>query len=216
MKLFRLVVLLLAANLGFLVWSQGWLAGVAGIRADPQREPERAARQFQPQLLRIVPAPAAAQTACLEAGPFAGADAAAAEALLQAALPASGWSRRAVAQPGGWMVYSGRYVAADALQRRIDELQRLELAYTEVTSPPDLAPGLALGRYPSREAADRALDELAARGVRGLRVVAFAETNGAVVLRVERADAALRARLLALQGNVAGQPLGKAFEPCAP
>ena len=229
MKLARFaLLLLLVANLGFFVWSQGWLDGLTGLRAEPEREPGRAARQFQPHLLRVIPAgtassaaarPASASgaeaaAACLEAGPFTAAEAAAAEALLQQALPAASWARRSVEQPGVWIVYLGRFIAADALQRRVDELRRLQLPFDEVASPPDLAPGLSLGRFDSRQAADQALDALAQRGLRGARVVVLSEPATRVALRVERTDAALAARLKAIEGSIAGQPLGRAFRPC--
>lgn len=221
MKLARFALLLLAANLAFLVWSQGWLEGLTGWRAHPDREPERAARQFQPHLLRVVPASAAAASAavgagptCLEAGPYAAAEAQAAEALLQAALPEGSWSRRTIEQPGVWIVYMGRYIAADQLKRRVDELRRLQVPFDEVASPPDLAPGLSLGRFDSRGAADAALESLAQRGVRTARVVLLAEPATRYALRVEPADTGLAAQLRALAGNVAGQPLARAFQPC--
>lgn len=219
MKLARLALLLVVANVLFFVWSQGWLDGIAGLRAQPEREPERAARQFQPHLLRILPpgaaasAPAVAES-CLEAGPFAAGDAQAAEAVLQAALPAGTWARRQVEQPGVWIVYLGRFIADDQLRKRIEELRRLQLPFDEVTSPPDLAPGLSLGRFDSRKAADEALDALVQRGVRTARVVLLAEPATRYALRIERVDAALAAQIKALNGSFAGQPLGKAFKPC--
>lgn len=218
MMLARFALLLVAANALFFAWSQGWLDGVSGLRAHPEREPERAARQFQPHLLRIVPpgaasAPALAE-ACLEAGPFAAADAQAAEAVLQAALPAGSWVRRTVEQPGVWIVYLGRFIADDQLKKRIEELRRLQLPFDEVASPPDLAPGLSLGRFDSRQAADEALETLAQRGVRTARVVLLSEPATRYALRIERADAALAAQIKALNGSLAGQPLGKAFKPC--
>lgn len=79
MKLRALALLLALANVGFFAWSQGWLDAF-GARGAADREPDRIARQFQPQLLRVLPgaagaaamagSPAAAAT-CLEAGPFA-------------------------------------------------------------------------------------------------------------------------------------------------
>ena len=232
MKLARLALLLLVANLAFFVWSQGWLdawSGVTGLRSQPEREPERAARQFQPHLLRVVPAaaaasavpaaaaqaaPASAAAACLEAGPFTAADASAAEAQLQPALAPGRWTRRTVEQPGVWIVYLGRFIATDALQKKTDELRRLQLPFDEVASPPDLAPGLSLGRFDSRQAADQALETLTQRGVRAARVVVLTEPATRFALRVERADAAVAAQLSALPGSVAGQPLAKAFKPC--
>lgn len=98
MKLAALVLALLLANLGFYAWSQGWLDAVIGLHPHGDREPGRLARQFQPQALRILP-PAAAPggTACLETGPYAPADAAVAEGLLQqAGLKEGAWTRRSV------------------------------------------------------------------------------------------------------------------------
>lgn len=81
MKLRALALLLVLANLGFFIWSQGWQG--AGARGAGEREPERLARQVQPQLLRVLPgAQGAAAMAgptlagsCLEAGPFTPAEA---------------------------------------------------------------------------------------------------------------------------------------------
>lgn len=83
MKLRVLALLLVIANLAFFVWSQGWLDTLTGTRAAGDHEPERMARQFQPQLLRVLPGAAGtaamagptAATACLEAGPFTPAEA---------------------------------------------------------------------------------------------------------------------------------------------
>jgi hypothetical protein len=232
MRLVRLALLLLVVNAGFFAWSQGWFDGLAFFRAQPEREPERLARQFQPHLLRVVSpgatsapagagAPAASATdtgqdalACVEAGPYTAADAAAAEALLEPLLPAGSLTRRTVERPGVWIVYAGRYIAADALQRKIDELRRLQVPFDEVTSPPDLAPGLSLGRFDSRPGAEQALERLTQRGVRTARVVVLTEPSTRIALRVERADAALAAQLAGLPGSIAGQPLAQAFKPC--
>lgn len=237
MKLARLALLLLVANAGFFAWSQGWLDGIIGLpRAQTEREPERLARQFQPHLLRVMPAQAASAPngtrangaaqaasaaagpqdalACLEAGPFTSADAAAAEALLQPLVPDGALVRRSVEQPGVWIVYAGRFIAADALQKKIDELRRLQVPFEQLTAPPDLTPGLALGRFDSRQGADQALERLTQRGVRATRVVLLAEPSTRIALRVERADAALAARIGGVTGSVAGQPLGPAFKPC--
>ena len=226
MKLRVLALLLLLANLGFFAWTQGWLDGVVSLRARGDREPERLAREFQPQRVRIVPpdeaaaamaasaATPAASLSCLEAGPYTPAEARAAEALLQPALPAGSWARRSVEQPGSWIVYVGRFAATEALQKKIEELRRLQAPFEEVQSPPELAPGLSLGRFDNRAAADKALEQLGQRGVRTARVVALSEPATMTLLRVERADPALAHEVAALGGDVKGQPLGKAFGPC--
>jgi len=87
------VAVLLLANLGFFAWTQGWLDPLVGAPADSEREPERLARQLRPEAVKLLPARAAsAAAACLEAGPFAEADAAGAqEALRTAGVPAERW-----------------------------------------------------------------------------------------------------------------------------
>lgn len=227
MKLRLLALLLVLANLGFYAWTQGWLDPVVGVRARGDREPERLARQFQPQVVRIIGAPAEAAAAmaasapapalaCLEAGPYSPAEAGAAESLLQAALPGGSWARRNVEQPGAWIVYVGRFTTPEAQQRKAEELRRLQAPFDEVLRPPELVPGYALGRFDNRGAADKALEQFTQRGVRSARVVTLAEPAPAVVLRVERADAALAAQVAALAGDVKGEPIGKAFRPCTP
>ena len=104
MNLRTMVWLLILANLGLLAWTQGGLDTAVGLRSD--REPERLARQFQPQSVRILPPGEAAAAmaasgpsggvSCLEAGPLSLADAGVVESVLQAALPAGGWTRRNV------------------------------------------------------------------------------------------------------------------------
>jgi hypothetical protein len=226
-KLRVLALLLLVANLVFFAWTQGWLDGVVSVRARGDREPERLAREFQPQRVRVLapdeaaaamaasaPVPAATLS-CLEAGPYTPAEARAAETLLQAALPAGSWARRSVERPGSWIVYLGRFTTEEALQKKIEELRRLSTSFEELQSPPELAPGLSLGRFDSRPTADKALEQFGQRGVRTARVVALSEPATMTLLRVERADPALALELAALGGEVKGQPLGKAFGPCA-
>ncbi len=225
MKLRAFVVLLVLANLGFFAWTQGWLAAVVGLGPRAEREPERLARQVQPQRVRIVPpseavsamAPTARVDAlvCLEAGPFNPAEADAAESLLQTALPAGRWERRNTEQPGEWIIYVGRFTAADAQKKKSDELRRMQIAFDEVHSPPDLTPGLSLGRFVNRSAATAALDKLTQRGVRSARVITLAEPATIAAVRIEQADKTLAAQLAGLAGDVNGQPLGKAFKPCA-
>jgi hypothetical protein len=220
MKLRVWVLLLLLANLGFFVWSQGALDGMLGLRAGGDREPERLARQFQPQTVRIVPpaevgaVASGAEPACLEAGPYSQADAALAEGVLQLALPSGSWARRDVEQPGQWLVYLGRFASAEALQKKAEELRRLQAPVDDVQSPPELAPGLSLGRFDSRTAAEQVLAQWTQRGLRGARVVTLSEPATMVALRVDRADPALAARVAAVSAEVKGQPLGKAFAAC--
>jgi len=87
--------LLVAANLLFLAFTQGWLDGVSGLKAIGDREPERLGKQVRPEAVTLWPAgPAsdvAAAATCHEAGPFNAADAFNVEATLRAQLPPGSW-----------------------------------------------------------------------------------------------------------------------------
>lgn len=50
-----IVVVLLAANVAFWAWSQGWLDAVVGVPARGDREPERLEQQVAPDLVRVRP-----------------------------------------------------------------------------------------------------------------------------------------------------------------
>jgi hypothetical protein len=226
----RAAVLLLIANLLYFAWTQGWLDDVTGVRAQGDREPERLARQVRPDSVVIlppsaaIPTPAAsapasttsaaepgATTVCLEAGPFAtGASVSALAALQNAALPAGSWSNVKVERPGSWIAYMGRYANREALAKKEDELRRARINFEPVLAPPELEPGLSLGRYEQRGAAERALEQLAQRGVRTARVVELVAPATLHLLRVEKADAALAAQLAALRSEA----LGRGFVPC--
>ena len=218
-----LVIALALANLAFWSWTQGWLDGVVGVRASGDREPERLARQVRPESVRILPATAnvtaTATTepealACLEAGPFDAAGLAAAKAVVLAAAPAANLNDVKTEQPGAWIVYMGKYADKGTLAAKEEELKRRKVAYEEVsvaTPPaPALAPGLSLGRFDDKAAAEKALAEFTRQGVRTAKVVETAVASTSHRLRVEQADAALAARLGALN-DVA---LGKGFTAC--
>jgi hypothetical protein len=83
-------LLLIAANLGYLAWSSGWLDGALPWRSTGDREPGRMARQVRADVVVLHPkmasAPAAPQ-ACVESGPYAAAEVAAARAVLAPLLP---------------------------------------------------------------------------------------------------------------------------------
>ena len=231
-----LVAALLIVNLGFYAWTQGWLDDVVGVRAAGEREPERLARQVHPELIRsLAPVETAASSAasgpagiegpvgqggetasvCLQAGPFTPAEIVPAEAALLAALPAPAAARYANVrneQAGVWLIYMGRFANLDAVRQKEEELARIHIAYEELPEPSELAPGLSLGRYDSKAAAEAALNRLLLRGVRTGRVAQLVPPGAAHSLRVEHADAALKAQLTALADPLFAT---RRFEPCA-
>ncbi len=215
-----LVLALLLANLAFFTWSQGWLDSVVGIRAGGDREPERLARQVRPESVVIltpvavaaVASAAEASLACLEAGPFSGAELASAEAALSGVVPAGAWARVPADKPGSWAVYMGRFASSDAQLKKEEELKRLRLTFEELKPSPelpaDLTPGLSLGRFSVRDAADAALVRFSQGGVRSARVVELQKPSTTVLLRVAKAEPVLAARLKNLKPEAVGKPFG--------
>ena len=231
-----IVALLLAANLAWLAWAQGWLRPI-GFGPQRQGEPERVAGQWKPEALRVddasspnasaapaapaeppgapapetPPAPAAKAppSVCLQAGAFTEAQA---DALRRAAaaLPAGSWQLHAVQLPSRWMVYTGKLASAEAAAARRRELNARGID----TDRPGAAlePGLSLGRFSSEDSANRAVADFARRGISGLRVVRERRDTPAYLLRLPAADAALREKLArpSLRQALAGKPL----RPC--
>jgi hypothetical protein len=228
-----LVALLLLANALLFAWAQGWLDGVAGIKPQGDREPERLARQVNPQSVRVL-APGVVQTAlaasaaeaapaeataaspalsCLEAGPFVGTaeQRAAADEIKRAALPPGAIASAAVMRPAVFIVYMGKYASPEALQRKTDELKRRNVESEVLHNVPWLEPGLALGRFNDRAAAEAHLAALAERDVHTAKVLTLTPPAIGHVWRAEHADTALAAKLTALKVKA----LGAGFVACA-
>lgn len=170
--------------------------------------------------------------ACVQTGPMAGDDRAAVEQLLlQAGVTAGAWrllapptdmaasasSAPADERPTTWLIVMGRYADPQVLQRKQEELRRLKVEASTLSSstslPPGVVPGLLLGRYAERAAAEQALVDLGRRGVHTARLVAFRSGLPAaqLLLQLPQADAALQARLAAMVW-----PVGQSWVACSP
>lgn len=230
-----LVAALVLANLVFWAWHQPPIAQALGLPgADAGREPGRLARQIQPDAIRILPAepagsaPSAPRLAepsmvvasgtassadpaplCLETGPLNDAAAsAAARELAQAGVPAGGWVDMRRELPGRWILYMGRFAEREALQRKVEELQRLKLPFSELRTPAELTPGLALGEFGTEGDAQGRLEQLQNRGVRTAKIQQLPSPGVEHRLRVDRLDPAAGQRL-------AAQNAATRWQPCA-
>ena len=96
-----LVVMLLAANIGFWAWSQGALDGLTGVPHDSDREPQRLAAQIAPERLEILRTelPVSAASAASAAHGAASAASATAAAATAAASSAASTVAAASAPP---------------------------------------------------------------------------------------------------------------------
>ncbi|MDF1481174.1 SPOR domain-containing protein [Extensimonas sp. H3M7-6] len=145
---------------------------------------------------------AAAPAVCLQAGTF---DAHQAETLRKtlARWPQGSWTLDPMPVAGRWMVYLGRFPQADVLDKKKADLRELGIAFDRPGAAWE--PGLSLGRYSTEEAAQRALAELRAKGVRTARVVPERPAGTAYVLRLPAVTEALRPQADALRPQLGGR-----------
>ena len=141
---------------------------------------------------------------CLQAGVF---DDRQAEALRTAAarLPAGSWTLEPTPIPGRWMVYMGRFDDIETLDRKRAELRARKVDHDRAGGTLEL--GLSLGRFSSKEAAERELANLGNKGVRTARVVQERAEAPGFTLRLPAVNDALRAQLEVLRTAMAGKTL---------
>ncbi|MEY4749076.1 MAG: hypothetical protein RIQ60_1290 [Pseudomonadota bacterium] len=205
-----LAVLLLLVNLLIFGWNEGWLASVVDASPDGDREPRRVNQQINPEAVKVItPATLArlqSQTECLEAGPFSSAELVQMDTLARSALPEGSWSLVTRERPGSWLIYMGRFPNHDVLQRKADELRRLNVTFDELRAPAELLPGLVLGRYGRLDEAQDNLRRLAERRVRSAKIVQLAAPIVSHHLRMPKADAVLQASAASLREQLLGKP----------
>lgn len=215
---------LLALNLAFFSWAQGWLRPL-GWGPVEQREPQRLAAQIRADELRVAepgsaapspgrPAAEAPASLCWTVGVF---DERQVEQLRRglADLAAEGWSfEPGLLKAERWIIYMGRYPNLDAVSRKRAELKVINVT-AEAPRSPALEPGLSLGAFESQADAQAGLLRLAERGVRTARVVQeWPETRG-FVLRLPAADAVLKAQVEAIKAEGQATVLsGRQWAPC--
>jgi hypothetical protein len=230
------VIVLLLANAGYYAWSQGLLKSW-GLAPEEQAEPQRMNEQIRPETLQILranpgkassspsaggsssaagaptatasadaaSAPAPAEAAeCLQAGVF---DDRQVEALRTAAasLPQGSWVLDPTPVPGRWMLYMGRFEDQETLDRKRAELRARKVDHDRAGGTLEF--GLSLGRFSSKEAAERELANLATKGVRTARVIQERPDTAGFTLRLPAVTDALRPQLDVLRTAMAGKTL---------
>ena len=233
-----LALALLLANAVYFAWGQGLLSAY-GLAPARQSEPERLAQQIRPEAMQLglpaaptpLPAPApalepepmpsaavptppaaralAAGESCLQVGVFTERQARALRPRLKAGLPEGSWSFESSGDSVRWIIYMGKYVSPEAMNRKRQVLEQLGLPFGQPLSPL-LNPGLSLGSFASRTEAEEALAQMNQRGLRTAKVVLERPELPSLWLKLPAADAALRAKLDALKPQLAG----KAVQSC--
>lgn len=233
-----LVLVLLLANGAYFAWGQGWLAAYGFVPARVS-EPERLAQQIRPEAMRLAtdspaarpsqtaaaaktPVVAAAETPitpptalpsnatqCLQVGVFTERQARALRLRLRNSLPADSWSFESSGDSARWIIYMGRYISKEAVDRKRVKLEQLGLTFAPPISPL-LNPGLSLGNFGSKADAENALAQMEQRGLRSAKVVLERPELPSLWLRLPAADASMRAKLDALKPYL----LDKAVQVC--
>lgn len=229
-----LVLVLLLANGAYFAWGHGWLAAYGFVPARVT-EPERLAQQIRPEAMRLAtdsrpaqpsqtapaaktPAVAVAQTPitppsnatqCLQVGVFTERQARALRLRLRNGLPADSWSFESSGDSARWIIYMGRYISKEAVDRKRVKLEQLGLSFEPPVSPL-LNPGLSLGSFGSKADAENALAQMEQRGLRSAKVILERPELPSLWLRVPAADASMRAKLDALKPYL----LDKAVQVC--
>jgi hypothetical protein len=208
-----LVIVLLAVNALFFIWSRGWLDAVVGLPAQGGREPQRVANQQHPE--RITPLAASAvaalaQKSCLEIGPLDG-DAALAAA--QAALKTAGVDAqvRSSEQAGVWVVATIRLADPEFRARKEATYKQLRINFEPLEGLPAEQPAFVLSRHASLAEANAEAAAMDKRGLKGLRVLALKAPLTRHTLLVAQADGLLVGRLKASKDPA----LAAGFKACS-
>jgi hypothetical protein len=217
-------LLLVLANLLLFAWQQG----AFGRLAEAGREPERVARQIEPERFRVLteadvrelreratqgsgPLDLDIAQACVEFGDFPAADAARAEKLLATLSSGVKVESRPVEAPGWYMVYLPPHKSWAEAERRAEELRKLgvkDLMVMSENAPLKFA--ISLGSFRDPEAAKSHVAALEKLGVKGVRM---SDRSSTVVLKrfqLRELDAAASRQLATLRSEFPAQTL----RPC--
>ncbi len=207
------VVVLLAVNALFFIWSRGWLDAVTGLPAQGGREPLRVAGQQHPERIQPLAASAAvaaAQRNCLELGPLEG-DAALNAA--QAALKTAGAEAqvRSSEQAGVWIVATIKLGDPEFRARKEATYKGLHINFEPLEGLPAEQPAFVLSKHASQAEANAQAEAFDKRGLKGLRVLALKAPSSRHTLVIAQADGLLAARLKASKDPA----LAAGFKACS-
>lgn len=214
-------LLLVLVNLLLFAWQQG----VFGHQAERGREPERVARQIEPERVRVLTErevqtlrERASQSSgmldltvaqsCIEFGDFGPNEAPRAEKALAALVPSLKLAPRAIDAPGWYMVYVPPLKTRAEVDRRADELRQLGVKDLQVMG--EAGPmkfGIGLGSFRDAEAAKAHLAALEKLGVKGARVSDKPSSIAVTRFQLRDLDAATVRQLALLRSDFPAQTL---------
>jgi hypothetical protein len=225
----KLVFLLLVlVNVALFAWQHG----VFGRYAEPGREPERIARQIEPERIRVLSekdvqalrerasqakAAAVAATpaapdlgqpqACVDFGDFPGGDVARVEAALLGLGLGSRQTARPVEGPGFYMVYVPPYKTRAEAERAATDLIRRGLKDVVVLTEGSQRFGISLGLFRDPELAKAHLASVDKLGVKTVRMTDKPTTTTATRYQLRELDAATARQLAEIRKEFPAQSI---------
>jgi hypothetical protein len=163
----------------------------------------------------IVPAVAAAalKTLCLQSKDNESAIATRVKANLIDLLPTATVQSITSLSGGLWMVYMGKYADVATATKKLTEVKALKIPgdYALIRNTEGLQPGISLGAFRSKDAANTRLQEVGKKGVKSARVVEVTAPKELNTLRLSELDETLREKAV----QAITRAGGKAPEACA-
>jgi hypothetical protein len=212
-------LLLVLVNLLLFAWQHG----VFGRYGDGGREPERVARQVEPERIRVLTEKdvrtlreRAKQSsgvldlnvaqACVEYGDFGAVEAARAEKALAALGAVVKVSSIPVEAPGWYMVYLPPFKTLAEAERRAEELRKLGLKDMMVMNEGSAMKfAISLGSFRDPNAAKAHLAALEQSGIKGVRIADRPATITLTRFQLRDLDAAAAQQLATLRGEFPAQ-----------
>lgn len=202
-----LLGLLLVANLAFFAfmqWGSAWMGEAKGLQAQPPLNAEKI------KLMRVPAAPpvAAPPMACMEWGEFSGSDLARASTALAAMNLGDRLTQRQTEHAGGYWVYMPPQKTHAEVEKKVAELKALGVEeYFVVQDAGQWQNAISLGIFKTGEAARKFLGSLKAQGVKSAVAGERMSKIKFTVFVLKSPDAALTAKMAALQKDFADSEL---------
>jgi hypothetical protein len=214
-----LVVLLLLANGLYFAWSQGFLASMGLSPANPT-EPDRLHQQIKPETVSVVSKAELGQierqqstpTVCLQSEVLTPAQAEPLRKRIESATPAwpaDSWKFEARTEQASWMIFMGPYANAEHLDKKRQELKRLNVEFQPI-HPRSIGPGLLLSSAADKDSLETRLAALNKSGVRTARVLPLRPAASGPVLKLPAVTDALAPFIQSIKPDLPdfdGQPL---------
>ncbi len=212
-------LLLVLVNVALFAWQQG----VFGRYDDGGREPERVARQVEPERIRVLTEKEVqtlrerakqasgalelnAAQACVEFGDFSAGEAVRAEKALAALGAVVKVSSAPVEAPGWYVVYLPPFKTLAEAERRADELRKLGIKDMMVMNESSAMKfAISLGSFRDPNAAKAHLAALEKTGIKGVRIADRPSTLTLTRFQLRDLDAAAAQQLATLRGEFPAQ-----------